>query len=87
MIAIKATEMRDNFRTYCDRVAKEKETIIVTRKDNQNVVVISESEYNDMLKAARNAEYLAMIDKSMGELERGSFVIKSLDELKELEQL
>jgi len=87
MIAIKATEMRDNFKAYCDKVTKEKETIIVTRKDNQNVVVISESEYNAILKAARNAEYLLMIDKSIGELERGSFVTKSLDELKELEKL
>lgn len=85
MIAIKATEMRDNFKTYCDRVASERETIIVTRKDSKNVVIISETEYNDMLKAARNADYLAMIEKSVGELDRGGFITKSFDELRALE--
>jgi antitoxin YefM len=86
MIAIKAMEMRDKFKSYCDKVTSG-EIIIVTRKNNDNVVVLSECEYNAMLKAARNAEYLTMIDKSMGELEKGGFISKSLDELREFEQI
>lgn len=85
MIAIKAIEMRDKFKTYCDKVVSG-ETVIVTRKDNKNVVILSEKEYNDMLKAVRNANYLAMIDKSMAELESGGFIPKKLEELRELEQ-
>jgi len=85
MIAIKAMEMRDKFKEYCDKAASG-ETVIVTRKGNKNVVVISEKEYNNMLKAARNAEYLAMIDKSMSELEKGGFIMKSLEELRAFEQ-
>ena len=78
-------EMRDKFKEYCDKAASG-ETVIVTRKGNKNVVVISEKEYNNMLKAARNAEYLAMIDKSMSELEKGGFIMKSLEELRAFEQ-
>ena len=85
MIAIKAMEMRDKFKSYCDKVTAG-EIIIVTRKNNDNVVVLSEREYNAMLKAARNADYLTMIDKSMSELARGGFIPKSLDELREFER-
>jgi antitoxin YefM len=84
MIAIKSIEMRDKFKAYCDKVVSG-ETVIVTRKDNQNVVVLSEKEYNAMLKAARNADYLAMIDKSLAELENGGFIPKNLEELRDHE--
>jgi prevent-host-death family protein len=77
MIAIKAMEMRNKFKLYCDKVVSG-ETVIVTRKGNHNVVVLSESAYNNLLKAARNSAYLDMIDKSMAELEQGGFVPKSL---------
>lgn len=85
MIAIKAMEMRDKFKNYCDKVTSG-EVIIVTRKNNDNVVMLSEREYNAMLKAARNADYLTMIDKSMSELEKGGSIPKNLDELRKIEQ-
>ena len=42
---------------------------------------MSESEYNEIMKAKRNAEYLAMLDKSMAEAEAGGFITKTIDEL------
>ena len=47
--------------------------------------MLSESEYNEMMKAKKNAEYLAMLDKSMAEAEAGGFVTKSMEELGEYE--
>ena len=47
--------------------------------------MISEKEYNEIMKAKRNAEYLAMLDKSMAEAEAGGFIVKALDELREYE--
>ena len=38
-----------------------------------------------MMKAKRNADYLAMIDKSMAEAEAGGFVVKTIDELEAYE--
>ena len=84
MIAIKPTQMRDNFKSICDRVVGG-EIVIVPRPNNENVVVVSEKEFNDMRKAAKNAEYLTMIDKSMEELKSGGFVTKTLDELRAYE--
>lgn len=46
-------------------------------KSNENV----ECENNEMMKAKRNADYLAMIDKSMAEAEEGGFIVKTIAEL------
>jgi len=56
---------------------------IISRPKNENM--ISEKEYNDMLKAKKNAEYLAMLDKSIAEAEQGGFVVKSITDLEEME--
>ena len=47
--------------------------------------MISESEYNEMMKAKRNAEYLAMLDQSMAEAEAGGLIVKTIADLEECE--
>ena len=84
MLAVKSMDFRDNFRAFCDCVFRG-ETIVISRKRNENVVVISEQEYNDLLKAKRNAEYLAMLDRSMAEANAGGFITKTMDELEKCE--
>ncbi len=59
--------------------------MIVSRPKNENIVMMSEAEYNEIMKAKRNAEYLAMLDKSMAEAEAGGFITKTIDELGEYE--
>ena len=76
--------MRDNFKNLCDKVFNG-ETLIISRPKNENVVMLSESEYNEMMKAKKNADYLAMIDKSMAEAEAGGFITKSISELETFE--
>ena len=53
--------------------------MIVSRPKNENIVMMSEYEYNEIMKAKRNAEYLAMLDKSMAEAEAGGFITKTID--------
>ena len=65
MLAVKSMDVRDNFKTFCDKVFKG-ETLIVSRPKNENIVMISEVEYNEIMKAKRNAEYLAMLDVADG---------------------
>ena len=59
--------------------------MIVSRPKNENIVMMSESEYNALMKAKRNAEYLAMLDESMAEAKAGGFITKTIDELGEYE--
>ena len=80
MLAVKSMDVRDNFKKICDKVFNG-ETLVVSRPKNQNIVMISEAEYNEIMKIKRNAEYLAMLDKSMAEAEAGGFITKTIDEL------
>ena len=84
MLAVKSMDVREKFKSFCDKVFNG-ETLIVSRPKNQNVVMMSEEKYNDIMKSKRNAEYLNMLDKSMSEAESGKFVLKSMDELGEYE--
>jgi antitoxin YefM len=80
MLVVKSMDVRDNFKNLCDK-AFNGETVIISRPKNENVIMISEYEYNELMKAKRNADYLAMIDKSMAEAEAGGFIAKSIAEL------
>lgn len=79
-MAVKSMDVRENFKSLCDKVFHG-ETLFISRPKNENIVMISEREYNEMVKAKKNAEYLAMLDRSMAEAEKGGFIVKSLEEL------
>lgn len=70
MIATKPIALRQNLRSYLED-AFNGETIIVSRKNNKNVVILSEYEYNDLIKFKRNAEYLAKLQRGMAALNAG----------------
>ena len=57
MLAVKSMNVRDNFKALCNKVING-ETVIISRPKNQNIVMVSEKEYNEMLKAKKNEEYL-----------------------------
>ncbi len=50
MIATNYSSARENFKKFCDAAVHDGETIIVTRKQDENVVIMSESEYNNLLE-------------------------------------
>jgi len=54
------------------------------KKRNENVIVISEQEYNELQQIKRNVEYMKMINKSMKEAKDGNFITKSIEELEEM---
>ena len=49
MLAVNYTNLRENMKSYMDRVTDDYETLIVTRKDNKNVVMLSEEAYNNLM--------------------------------------
>ncbi len=81
MLAVNYSTIRDNLKSYCDRVTDNNETVIVTRKDEKNVVIISLEEWNALQKAARNADYLGKIERSLSDLKTGRVVKKSMEDL------
>lgn len=81
MLAVNYSTIRSNLKDYCDKVTDENETVIVTRKDEKNVVLISLEKYNELMRAVRNAEYLAKIDRSLEQLREGRIIAKTMEEL------
>ncbi len=69
MLAVNYSTIRNNLKSYCDQATDNNETVIVTRKNEKNIVIMSLEQYNSMMKTARNAEYLAKIDRSIEQLE------------------
>lgn len=52
MIAANYSQVRGNLKSYFDKTTDDFETIIVTRKEGKNVVIISEESYNNLLENA-----------------------------------
>ena len=50
MLAVNYTNLRDNMKSYMDQVTDDYETMIVTRKNNKNVVMMSEEAYNNLME-------------------------------------
>lgn len=50
MIAINYTQMRDHMKSCMDRVCEDFEIITVTRKEQKNVVMMSEESYNNLIE-------------------------------------
>lgn len=71
MLAVNYSTIRNNLKDYCDKATDYNETVIITRKDEKNVVLMSLEQYNQIMKAARNAEYLAMIDRGINQISSG----------------
>lgn len=60
MLAVNYSEIRNNLKEYCDRTIDNLETVLITRKNDRNVVMISLEEYNNLVENAyvmSNANY------------------------------
>ena len=84
MLAVNYTNLRDNMKTYMDRVTDDYETMIVTRKDNKNLVMLSEETYNNLMEnvyvMGNKANYDWLME-SKAQLERGQFAKHDLIEV------
>ena len=85
MLAVNYSTIRENLKSYCDKVTDDCETVIVTRKGEKNVVIISLEEWNELKRAAHNTEYLSKLDRSIADLKAGNVVVKSIEELEAME--
>ena len=88
MLAVNYSTIRNHLKDYCDKVTDDYETIIVTRKDEKNVVIISLTEYNNMMEnlfIMSNKKNYNRLVESRQQIERGFTVSKTMTELEALE--
>lgn len=83
MLAVNYTSLRENMKAYMDRVTDDYETMIVTRKDNKNVVMLSEEAYNNLMENAyimgNKSNYDWLMESKM-QLEKGNISTRNLIE-------
>ena len=84
MLAVKSMNVRENFKEWCNQVING-ETLIVSRPKNENVVIVSEKEYNELMKAKRNAEYMTKINESVENHKKGDTISFTMEELRAME--
>ena len=84
MLAVNYTNLRENMKTYMDKVTDDYETVIVARKDNKNVVILSEEVYNNLMENAylmgNKANYDWLME-SKAQLENGKVSMHNLTEV------
>lgn len=74
MIATSYSSVRQKFKDYCDKATKDFETIIITRERGENVVMLSEAEYNNLLEnlyVRSNPKYYNELLQSIEQLKKG----------------
>lgn len=81
MIAANFSTVRSRLKDFCDKVSDEAETVIVTRKAEKNVVIISAKRYSELEKAERNAEYLRKLDRGLAQVHAGQGIVRTMEEL------
>ena len=83
MIAVNYTTARQNLKEFCDKTVNDFEAIIITRERGENVVLMSESEYNNMLEnlyIRSNANDYNELIESIQQLKKGRGRIRELAE-------
>ena len=81
MTAVNMTTLRSNLKKYCDKAYQEKDAVIITRNNEENLVLIRLDEWDELRKLKENAAYLAKIDRADKQIQEGNIIVKTLDEL------
>ena len=85
MLAVNYSTIRKELKAFCDKVTDDNETVVITRKDEKNLVLISLEEWNFLQKALENSEYLSKLNRSVSDVRSKHVVSKSLEELEAME--
>ncbi len=84
MIAVSGSLVRDNFDKYCDVAVDDFEAVFVTRGHKETVVILSESEYNNMLENLHvlgNPRSSERLIHSIDQVESGKGTVRELVEV------
>lgn len=83
MLAVNYSELRNNLKDYCDRTIDNLETVLVTRKNSRNVVMISLEEYNNLVENSyimSDADYYKDLIQRAKDVEDDKIIEKKLIE-------
>jgi PHD/YefM family antitoxin component YafN of YafNO toxin-antitoxin module len=79
--ATNVTTFRNSLKKQLDIVSTDNVALIVTRGEDKNVVVLSELEYETMIKSINNLKYSLKLLKSALEAENRDLIKQTLESL------
>ncbi|MBQ7264193.1 MAG: hypothetical protein IJR14_10820 [Synergistaceae bacterium] len=80
MTTMSFIEVHEDLAGACDRACSGG-AVLISRGRGPNVVMLSEDEYDELVKAKSNERYLAMLDRSIEEAKSGQLIVKTIEEL------
>ncbi len=84
MIAVNDTDLCKNVNSYMNKVTENEEAMIVVRGNNQNIVMLSEESYNNLIEnvyVMGNKANYDWLMQSKAQLEQGNIITKQLIEV------
>ena len=82
MLATNFSTVRKHFKDYCDTANRDLETVMITRKEGGNAVLMSEAVYNNLMEnlfVRSNTETYSRLKESIAQLEKGQAVIRKIN--------
>lgn len=87
MLAIDYSTLDANLEDYCNRAADDAETVVVTRRDKKNIVMMSQDAYENLMEniflMSNQANYRHILE-GIRQLEANNVVVKNADDLERL---
>ncbi len=84
MLAINYSTLRNSMKKYFDIITDSIETIVVTRKSGNNIVMMSEETYNNLIENSyltQNKTNYDWLMESKSQLESGKTIDKDIKDL------
>ncbi len=84
MRAINYSTLRNGMKYYFDLISDSFETFVITRKNGNNIVIMSEDSYNNLIEnnhLLANKSNYDWLMQSKKQLENGKTIVKANDEL------
>lgn len=84
MLAINYSTLRNSMKKYFDIITDSIETIVVTRKSGNNIVMMSEETYNNLIENSyltQNKKNYDWLMESKSQLESGKTISKDIKDL------
>lgn len=84
MLAINYSTLRNSMKKYFDIITNSIETVVVTRKNGNNIVMMSEDTYNNLIENSyltQNKKNYDWLMESKKQLESGKTIVKDIEEL------
>jgi len=86
MTAVNYSTVRSNLKRYCDKAVEDCEPVVVTRKQGENVVIMSVEQYSNMIENAyirtNEADYSRLL-QSIRHMKEGKLTKHELFEVED----